>query len=282
MPRRDRILTWALRAAACTAAATLALIVCFLATEALPLVAKIGPLRFLRDALWSPSSGLYQMTPMLAGSLLVTLGAVGIAAPLGVLCAVFTHFFAPRGVATLFRRALELLAGIPSVVYGFWGLVVLVPKINAVHPPGASLLAGIAILALMVLPTVALAADASFAAVPRELVANARALGLGKWGTLRLAVLPSARSGLCTACILQTGRALGETMAVLMVCGNIVQFPQSLFDPVRTLTANIALEMAYATGDHRAALFVSGLLLMIVVLLLLLAAEGVSRAQPAR
>ena len=173
----------------------------------------------------------------------------------------------------------ELLAGIPSVVYGLWGLVVLVPLITRLHPPGPSLLAGIAILTVMILPTVTLAANASFSQVPREYLHGAVALGIGRWSIIRRVVLPAAKSGLFTGIILQTGRAIGETMAILMVCGNVVQTPTSLFDPIRTLTANIALEMGYAVGNHRSALFVSGLLLMLMVIALTTAAEMISREQ---
>jgi phosphate transport system permease protein len=172
-----------------------------------------------------------------------------------------------------------LLAGIPSVVYGFWGLVVLVPLIGRIQPPGTSLLAGIAILTIMILPTIALMADASLAKVPPEYLRGAAALGLSRWGMIRGVVFPAAKSGLFTGVILETGRAIGETMAMLMVCGNVVQTPKSLFDPMRTLTANIALEMAYATGDHRSALFVSGLVLMALIVALVVGAEVISKGQ---
>jgi phosphate transport system permease protein len=214
---------------------------------------------------------------MLVGTLLATAGAVAVATPLGICSALFCHFYAPPPLAWAYRRLVELLAGVPSVVYGFWGLVVLVPLIARWQPPGASLLAGSAILAIMVLPTMALVADAALANVPRAYLHGAAALGLSRWGTIRRVVLPAARGGLLTGVILETGRAIGETMAVLMVCGNVVQMPRSLFDPVRTLTANIALELAYALGDHRSALFVSGLLLMAMVGLLVAAAELVSK-----
>ena len=169
------------------------------------------------------------------------------------------------------------MAGIPSVVYGFWGLVVLVPMINRLHPPGTSLLAGIAILTLMILPTIALVADAAFAEIPQEYLLGAKAMGLSASGTILHIVIPTAKSGLLIGVILETGRAIGETMAVLMVCGNVVQTPDSIFDPIRTLTANIALEMAYALGNHRSALFVSGLLLLIMIIVLAIATELVDQ-----
>ena len=162
---------------------------------------------------------------------------------------------------------LELLAGIPSVVYGLWGLVVLVPIIQGWQPPGASVLAGILVLALMIVPTVALFADAALRQVPMHLISAAAALGMRRWTITTKVMLPAARHGIGAGVMLAFGRALGETLAMVMVCGNIVQVPASLFDPVRTLTANIALEMAYAQGAQRSALFASGLALLALVIL---------------
>jgi len=268
-----------LRGIAAIAGTIVLLIVVFLIVEALPVLRHVGLLRFLTDPSWHPAEGLYNLTPMLWGTLFAMAGSVLIATPLGILSAVFCHYYAPVSLARLYRRLIELLAGIPSVVYGFWGLVVLVPLIGELHPPGPSLLAGILILAIMILPTIALMADASLANVPQHYVRGAAALGLPRWATIRGVVFPAAKSGLFTGVILETGRAIGETMAILMVCGNVVQTPSSLFDPIRTLTANIALEMAYALGDHRAALFVSGLVLMAMIVVLIASAEWISRGR---
>lgn len=255
------------------------LIVIFLVVEGLPALQHIGVARFFADSSWHPADGLYNLTPMLWGTLFAMAGSVLVATPLGILSAIFCHYYAPPVMARLYRKLIELLAGIPSVVYGFWGLVVIVPLIGGIHPPGPSLLAGIIILAMMILPTIALMADASLANVPQQYVRGAAALGLSRWATIRGVVFPAAKSGLFTGVILETGRAIGETMAILMVCGNVVQTPSSLFDPVRTLTANIALEMAYALGDHRAALFVSGLVLMAMIVVLIASAEWISRGR---
>ena len=275
----DRLLLWLLRGAAAVAGAIVLLIVAFLVLEALPVLAHVGVMRFFTDPSWHPAEGFYNLTPMLWGTLCAMLGAVLVATPVGILSAVFCHYYAPTPVARLYRNLIELLAGIPSVVFGLWGLVVLVPLIGQLHPPGPSLLAGIAVLSLMILPTLALTADAAFAKVPQEYLRGAAALGLGRWSTVRGVALPAAKSGLFTGVILGTGRAIGETMAVLMVCGNVVQTPRSLFDPIRTLTANIALEMAYAMGDHRSALFVSGLVLIAMIIALVSAAEWISRGR---
>ena len=165
----------------------------------------------------------------------------------------------------------------PSVVFGFWGLLVLVPWIARLAPPGASVLAGMLVLALMILPLVALTADAALAQVPQQYLRGAAAMGLSRWGTIRKITLPVAMPGILSGVVLQTGRALGETMAVLMVSGNVVQVPSSWFQPVRTLTANIALEMSYAVDQHRTALFVSGLLLLILTIVLVVIADRFRR-----
>lgn len=275
----DRLLLWLLRGTAAIAGAIVLLIVLFLVLDALPAFRHIGMARFLTDPSWHPSEGFYNLTPMLWGTLFAMVGSVLIATPLGILSAVFCRYYAPPALGQLYRKLIELLAGIPSVVYGFWGLVVLVPLIGAIHPPGPSLLAGIVILTIMILPTIALLADASLANVPPQYLRGAAALGLPRWATIRGVVFPAAKSGLFTGVLLGAGRAIGETMAILMVCGNVVQTPSSVFDPIRTLTANIALEMAYALGDHRAALFASGLFLMAMIVALVTAAEWIGRGR---
>ncbi|MEP0759054.1 phosphate ABC transporter permease subunit PstC [Coleofasciculus sp. FACHB-T130] len=275
--RNEAILVWMLRGMAIISGAIALLILLFLIWETLPILQNIGLTRFFNDPSWHPASEEFNLMPMLCGSLFVTAGSVLVATPLGILSAVFCHYYAPPALATIYRRLIELLAGIPSVVYGFWGLVVLVPIIGRMHPPGPSLLAGILILTLMILPTIALVADATFANVPADYLRGAAALGLGRWAMVRGVVFPAAKSGLLTGIILETGRAIGETMAVLMVCGNVVQVPKGVFEPVRTLTANIALEMAYAVGNHRAALFVSGLILMAMIVVLVVAAEMINQ-----
>ncbi len=276
---RDRALGWVLRATAALVAAIVVLIVAFLVVESAGVLRKLGPLRFLTDPSWHPTSGSFDLTAMLLGSLLVTVGAVVLATPAGVASALFCRYYAPAPLAKLYGRMIEVLAGIPSVIYGMWGLMVLVPLIGKWQPPGPSLLAAVLILTLMILPTIALFSDAALAKVPDRYVRGAAALGLTRWATLRGVVLPAARSGLFTGVLLGMGRAIGETMAVLMVCGNVVQTPGSLFDPIRPLTANIALEMGYALGDHRSALFVSGLVLMGMVVVLVGTAELVSRGR---
>ena len=273
----DRILFWILSVLAGLAGAIVLLILIFLVAEALPVLFNVGGAPFFFDPSWHPAGGLFNLIPMLLGTLLATMGAVTLATIFGISSALFSQYYAPSLLASIYRKLIELLSGIPSVVFGFWGLMVLVPVIARFHPPGPSLLAGIVILTLMILPTIALVADASLANVPREYLHGAAALGLRKWSIIRHVILPTAQSGLVTGILLQTGRAIGETMAILMVAGNVVQTPKSIFDPIRTLTSNIALEMAYAVGDHRSALFLSGLLLLIMVVGLIFTADRITR-----
>lgn len=237
----------------------------FLLAESWPALAHGGWLRFA-DLAWYPLEGRFGLTAMFVATLAVAALAIFLAAPLGLACALFARFQAPPTLAAGFRGLLALMAGVPSVVYGFWGLTVLVPLVARWQPPGASLFSAGLVLALMILPTVALLAHAALAAVPRSLLDGAAALGLTRRATLLKVAVPAARRGIVGGVLLGLARALGETMAVLMVAGNVVQLPASVFDPVRVLTANIALEMAYATDTHRAGLFVSGLLLALLVL----------------
>jgi phosphate transport system permease protein len=275
--RVDQILLLAVRGSAVLVGLIMLLILLFLLREALPALRTVGPARFFTDAGWYPSDQLYNLTPMVVATVLIMTSAACLGGGLGIVMAIFCRFYAPPRLARVYRRVLEVLAGIPSVVYGFWGLVVIVPRIGQWQPPGPSLIAGVLVVSLMLLPTVALLSEASFARIPAHYLHGAAALGLGRWSTLRVVVLPAARRGLAAALLLQLGRALGETMAVLMVAGNVVQIPRSVFDPVRALPANIVLEMAYALGHHRAALFVSGLLLMACSAALIGAARWISR-----
>jgi phosphate transport system permease protein len=264
----DRWLALTLGLLTAGASLILLLVLMFLVHEAWPVLKGAGWLRFFSDEGWYPLEQRFGILPMVWATIAAALGAALLAAPIGLAGAIFTRFFAPPLIANLYRVMLALLAGIPSVVYGLWGLTALVPLIARWHPPGASLLAAMLILALMIVPTVALTSISALDGVPRSLLHGAAALGLSRKGVILGVVLPSARTGILGGILLATARALGETMAVLMVAGNVVQNPTGLFEPVRVLTANIALEMAYASGAHRAALFASGLLLTLLVLVL--------------
>jgi phosphate transport system permease protein len=273
--RADQTLERSLLAVSLLTASLVGLIILFVLRETLPALQGPGIVRFVTDESWHPLEGKFGMMPMLWGTLFSTAIAVLLATPFGVAIAIFCRYVAPPAAVPVFRGLITLLAGIPSVVFGFWGLTVLVPLIARVEPPGASLLAAGLILAIMILPTVALMSEAALAAVPGSYAMGAQALGLGRSATVLGVLLPAAKSGIIAAVILATARALGETMAVLMVSGNVVETPTSLFAPIRTLTANIALEMAYAAKFHRASLFVSGLVLTVVIIVLALAAYRV-------
>lgn len=261
----DQVLQFVSLALTLVTASLIGLVVAFVFVESLPVINADVSGFFDTSKAWFPLEGQRGLMPMVAGSLLCTLGAIALALPLGMASALFSQYYGHSGLVRPYRWLLGLLAGIPSVVYGFWGLTVLVPLIGRYQPPGASLLAGILILTLMILPTVALTAEAAFKAVPASYLQGAHALGMRKAAIAFKVLFPAARQGLIAGTVLAITRALGETMAVLMVTGNVVEMPGSVFDPVRTLTANIALEMAYATGEHRASLFFSGLVLTLLI-----------------
>lgn len=279
LSKGDVLLLWSVRLLSLMAGGLLLLVVSFLFHESWPALQHIGLTRFFSDPDWYPTEDSYRLTPMIWGTVWATVGAVLLASPLGILSALFCHFYAPPLLRRWYRYMIELLAGIPSVVFGFWGLVVLVPIIARWHPPGPSLLAGILILTLMIIPTIMLVAHSSMTQVPVAYIQSATALGFSRWSLIWHVILPTTKAGLFTGILLGLARALGETMAILMVCGNVVQTPSHLFDPIRTLTANIALEMAYALGNHRAALFVSALLLMGLVVLIVSMAEGLGHGK---
>lgn len=226
---------------------------------------------------WAPSSGSFGILPMILGSFWVTVGALVIGVPLGLACAIFLVELAPPKVAVALRPAIQLLAGIPSVIYGFWGLTIIVPMIRVyLGGPGLSILAGAIILGIMILPTVIAISEDALRALPRSYKEAAFSLGATHWQTIWRVMLPAARSGIVAAVVLGMGRAVGETMAVIMVLGNAVQLPASLLEPARTLTTNIGIEMAYASGEHRAALFATGIVLFVIIMVLTGAANAIS------
>jgi phosphate ABC transporter permease protein PstC len=247
----------------------LLLIAVFIFLEGLPFIFRIGPRSFLFSSDWDPSAGKFGIYPMVVSSIWVTLGAMLVGAPLGVAGAVFLTEFVPRQVMRIVKPAIELLAGIPSVVYGFIGVMVLAPFIREhLGGPGLSVLAASIILGVMILPTIISISTDAIGAVPNSFREGSLALGATRWQTVHMVVLKAARSGIIASIILGMGRAIGETMAVIMVAGNAVKVPHSPLDSVRTLTANIALEMGYATGRHRQALFATGVVLFVVIMIL--------------
>jgi len=255
----------------------LILITVFIISKGSPLIKEVGLFNFIFGMEWAPSQDKYGIFPMIVGSVSVTLGAAIIGVPVGLCCSIFLAEFAPVKVRNFFRPAIQLFAGIPSVVYGFWGLYFLVPKIRGISGPGLSILTGSIILAIMILPTVISISEVSLLSLPKQYKEGALALGMNQWQTIRSVQLPAAKSGIVAAVILGLGRAIGETMAVIMVVGNSVSLPKSVFDPVRTLTTNIGIEMGYASGKHQEALFATGIVLFVIIMILNATAQFLTR-----
>lgn len=238
----------------------------FVIQQGIPALRSIGILKFLFGTVWRPGIGEFGILPMIIGSVYVTIGALLLSAPLGIACAIFLAEVAPYHVRNVVRSAVELLVGIPSVVYGLVGMVVIVPLIREIGGNGYSVLAAIIVLTVMVLPTVISISEDSLRRVPVGYREGALALGATKWQTIWHVMLPVARSGIVTAVILGMGRAIGETMAMIMVIGNSILMPGSPLAPARTLTGNIAVEIMYASGIHESALFATGIVLFLLIM----------------
>jgi phosphate transport system permease protein len=266
---KEKLIEKVLMLLAFSAIGSLLLITIFIFNEGLPIIIKTGVGNFIFGAHWAPTKGHFGILAMILSSIYVTVGALICGVPLALACAIVLAEFAPPRLTRILKPTIELLAGIPSVVYGFLGVVLLVPLIREyLGGPGLSLLAASSILGIMILPTVISISIDAINAVPNIYREGSIALGATQWQTVRKLVLPAARSGIITAIILGMGRAIGETMAVIMVAGNALKIPTSVLDPVRTLTANIALELGYASGAHREALFATGIVLFIIIMIL--------------
>ena len=234
-----------------------------------PALREVGLFQFLFGMEWQPRADVYGIGPMILASIYATLGAIVIGVPIGILTAVFLAEVAPPWLCKIVRPGIELLAGIPSVVYGFFGLVVIVPLIDKFFGGGGnSLLAAIIILGIMILPTIVNISETAIRAVPISYKEGSYALGTSHISTIFRVILPAAKSGVFTSIVLGIGRAIGETMAVILVAGNSPLIPGSLLSRVRTMTANIALEMGYASGLHQNALFATGIILFVFIMLL--------------
>lgn len=265
----DKFISRLLFLAACSSTAMLALIALFIFKEGVPIMAKTGLGHFIFGREWAPLSGQFGIYAFIIGSLWVTFGALIFGVPLGVSCAVFLAEFAPRKWVGVLKPAIELLAGIPSVVYGFLGVMWLAPLIrNHLGGPGLSILAASIVLAIMILPTIVSVSIDAIQAIPKNYKEGSLALGATTWQSTWRVILPAAKSGILAGVILGMGRAVGETMAVIMISGNATTIPHSPLDSVRTLTANIAIEMGYAVGDHREALFATGVVLFFFIMIL--------------
>ena len=255
--------------AACISVAAVALICIFLFANGIPAMSKIGFLDFITGTEWAPSNDVYGIFPMIIGSLYVTAGAILVGVPIGILSAVFMAKFCPKRIYKPLKTMVDLLAGIPSIVYGFFGLMVLVPLVQQLFGgSGKGVLTASVLLGIMILPTIISVSESAIRAVPESYYEGALALGDTHERSVFKAVLPAAKSGILAAIILGIGRAIGETMAVIMIAGNHPVLPDSLLAGVRTLTSNIVLELGYATDLHREALIATGVVLFVFILII--------------
>lgn len=264
--------------AACTSIAAVVLICFFLFANGVPAIGKIGVFQFLLGQKWKPLNDIYGIFPMILGSIYVTAGAIIIGVPIGILCAIFMARFCPKGIYKILKPAIELLAGIPSIVYGFFGLVVIVPLMqNLFGGSGKGILTASVLLGIMILPTIIGVSESAIRAVPESYYEGALALGATHERSVFFAMLPAAKSGVMAGVILGIGRAIGETMAVIMVAGNQAIVPKGILSGVRTLTANIVLEMGYAADLHREALIATAVVLFVFILIINLSFSLIKR-----
>ncbi|MDR2152457.1 MAG: phosphate ABC transporter permease subunit PstC [Helicobacteraceae bacterium] len=249
------------------------LLICFfLFLGGVPAIVEIGFTNFIFGEEWSPTDEppLFGVFPMIVGSLYVTAGAIVIGVPIGTLTAAFLARICPRKPYKIVKPVVRLLAGIPSIVYGFFAMIILIPI------TGASILSASIMLGVMILPTVIEISESAIRAVPDSYYEGALALGAGRYRAIFFVLLPAARSGVLAAIALGIGRAIGETMAVIMVAGNQARTPDSIFDGVRTLTANIVIEMGYAADLHREALIATGVVLFVFILIINLSVSALA------
>jgi phosphate transport system permease protein len=269
MEVKEKIIERIFLLVALSSIAVLGLITLFIFEEGIPLIWKVGPRAFILGERWVPSQGSFGIFPMIVSSFWVTFGALALGIPLGLACTIFLSEWIPPSAAAVLRPAIHLLAAIPSVIYGFWGLIVVVPFVrNYLGGPGLSILSGSLILGFMALPTIISISEDALKALPPSYKQGALALGATHWQTIWRVLIPAARSGIVASIILGMGRAIGETMAMIMILGNAVKMPTSFLDSARTLTTNIGIEMAYASGNHRQALFATGVILFVIIMLL--------------
>lgn len=274
----EKIMKIVFLTAACVSILAVILICVFLFASGVPAIREIGVSDFLLGGSWKPNQGLYGVFPMIVGSIYVTAGAVVVGVPIGLLCAVFMARYCPAGLYRILKPAVDLLAGIPSIVYGFFGLMVIVPMVqNMFVGSGKSLLTASVLLGIMILPTIISVAESNIRAVPEQYYEGSLALGATKERSVFRAVLPAAKMGIMAGIILGIGRAIGETMAVVMVCGNQAIMPRGITEGVRTLTANIVLEMGYASGLHREALIATAVVLFVFILIINLSFMALKR-----
>ena len=259
---------------ACVSIFAVVLICVFLFANGIPAIGKIGVFKFLLGTKWKPGNDIYGILPMILGSIYITAGAVVIGVPIGLLTAIFMAYYCPKKLYVLLKPCTELLAGIPSIVYGFFGMVIIVPCIRTVAAffgadvSGSSILAASILLGIMILPTIIGVSEAALRAVPSAYYEGAVAMGARHERAVFTVMLPAAKSGVLAGVVLGIGRAIGETMAVIMVAGNQPRLTGNMLKGIRTMTANIVMEMGYATGLHREALIATGVVLFVFILII--------------
>ena len=264
--------------AACASVLAVFLICLFLFASGIPAIGKIGPLEFLFGTEWRPSNDLYGIFPMIVASIYVTGGAILVGVPVALLTSVFMARYCPKNIYRPLKSGIELMAGVPSIVYGFFGLVVMVPMIRETFGgTGTSWLAASLLLGIMILPTIIGPTESALRSVPESYYEGSLALGATKERSIFRVMLPAAKSGILAAVVLGIGRAIGETMAVIMVAGNQARMPQGILKGLRTMTANIVTEMGYATGMHREALIATGVVLFVFILIINLSLSLLNR-----
>ncbi|HZW50038.1 MAG TPA: phosphate ABC transporter permease subunit PstC [Bacillota bacterium] len=269
MRRKEQFASYLFLLTACISIAAVILICLFLFANGIPAMREIGLFNFLSGRVWRPSNDLYGILPMILGSIYVTAGALLLGVPLGILTAVYLANFCSRELHRFLKPLIELLAGIPSVVYGFFGLVVLVPFVRQTFGgSGNSILTASLLLGIMILPTIIGISEAALRAVPSSYYEGSLALGASHERSVIFAILPAAKSGILTGVVLGVGRAIGETMAVMMVAGNQTRMPDGILKGIRTLTSNIAIEMGYAADLHREALIATAVVLFVFILII--------------
>ena len=266
---------------ACISILAVILICIFMFANGIPTIAEIGPANFLLGTKWKPLNGIFGILPMIVGSLYVTAGAVLIGVPVGILCAVYLARFCSKRRYRVLKPLIDLLAGIPSIVYGFFGLVVIVPLIQQLTggSNGKNILTASLMLGIMILPTIISVSESAIRAVPESYYEGALALGATHERSVFFAVLPAAKSGILAGVILGIGRAIGEATAVKMVAGNQPILPTSILSGVRTLTSNIVVEMGYAEGLHREALIATAVVLFVFILLINLSFSALKKKE---
>lgn len=266
---KENIMKFVFLLAATVSIVAVILICVFLFASGIPAIGKIGFTEFLTGTIWRPQNDLYGILPMIIGSIYVTAGALIIGVPIGIFTAIFMAHFCPPWLYKIMKPATNLMAGIPSVVYGFFGLVILVPFVrDTFGGRGLSVLTASILLGLMILPTIISMSESAIRAVPKSYYEGGLALGASHERSVFSTVVPAAKSGIFTGVVLGLGRAIGETMAVMMVAGNQTIIPEHITDGVRTLTTNIVMEMGYAADLHREALIATAVVLFVFILII--------------